>query len=32
MALQLRQQHPKARVAICLEQPAGHLILLPGNL
>jgi transposase len=24
--LQLRQQHPKARVALCLEQPAGHLI------
>jgi hypothetical protein len=24
--LQLRQRHPKARVAICLEQPAGHLI------
>ena len=22
----LRQQHPKASVAICLEQPAGHLI------
>ena len=24
--LQLRQQHPQARVALCLEQPAGHLI------
>jgi len=24
--LLLRQQHPKARVALCLEQPAGHLI------
>src|SRR5262245_65654799 len=24
--LQLRQQHPTARVALCLEQPAGHLI------
>lgn len=24
--LELRQQHPKAAVAICLEQPAGHLI------
>ena len=24
--LQLRQQHPDARVALCLEQPAGHLI------
>jgi len=24
--LQLRQQHPQARVAICLEQPAVHLI------
>lgn len=24
--LQLRQQHPHARVAVCLEQPAGHLI------
>jgi len=24
--LQLRQQHPQARVALCLEQPAAHLI------
>ena len=24
--LQLRQEHPQARVALCLEQPAGHLI------
>jgi transposase len=24
--LQLREQHPQARVALCLEQPAGHLI------
>ena len=24
--LHLRQKHPKARVGICLEQPAGHLI------
>src|SRR5262245_46280218 len=24
--LQLRQQHPQARVGLCLEQPAGHLI------
>jgi len=24
--LQLRQQHPQARVALCLEQPASHLI------
>ena len=24
--LQLRQQHPQARVALCLEQPAVHLI------
>jgi transposase len=24
--LQLRQQHPQAKVALCLEQPAGHLI------
>lgn len=24
--LQLRQQHPQARLAVCLEQPAGHLI------
>jgi transposase len=24
--LKLRQQHPKASVAICLEQPAGHLV------
>lgn len=24
--LQLRQQHPEAKVALCLEQPAGHLI------
>jgi transposase len=24
--LQLRQRHPQARVALCLEQPAGHLI------
>src|SRR5262245_37256271 len=24
--LQLRQQHPQARVALCLEQPAGHLL------
>jgi len=24
--LQLRQEHPEARVALCLEQPAGHLI------
>ena len=24
--LDLRQRHPKATVAICLEQPAGHLI------
>ena len=24
--LNLRQHHPKAKVAICLEQPAGHLI------
>jgi len=23
---QLRQQHPQARVGLCLEQPAGHLI------
>jgi len=24
--LQLRQQHPQAKVGLCLEQPAGHLI------
>jgi len=24
--LDLRQRHPKARVALCLEQPAGHLV------
>ena len=24
--LDLRQRHPNASVAICLEQPAGHLI------
>jgi transposase len=24
--LELRQHHPEARVALCLEQPAGHLI------
>jgi transposase len=24
--LQLRQQHPHARVGLCLEQPAGHLL------
>jgi len=24
--LQLRQEHPQARVGLCLEQPAGHLI------
>jgi transposase len=24
--LELRRQHPQARVALCLEQPAGHLI------
>jgi transposase len=24
--LELRQQHPQARVALCLEQPAGHLV------
>jgi transposase len=24
--LELRQKHPKAKVGICLEQPAGHLI------
>src|SRR6185436_1748979 len=24
--LQLRQQHPQARLALCLEQPAAHLI------
>jgi transposase len=24
--LNLRQQHPQAKVALCLEQPAGHLI------
>lgn len=24
--LQLRQRHPHARVALCLEQPAGHLL------
>jgi transposase len=24
--LQLRQQHPHARLALCLEQPAGHLM------
>jgi hypothetical protein len=24
--LQLRQAYPQARVALCLEQPAGHLI------
>jgi hypothetical protein len=24
--LQLRQQHPQARVGLCLEQPAVHLI------
>ena len=24
--LQLRQQHPQARLGLCLEQPAGHLI------
>ena len=24
--LQLREQHPGARVALCLEQPAGHLL------
>ncbi len=24
--LQLRQQHPQARVALCLEQPAAHLV------
>ncbi len=24
--LQLRQQHPRARVGLCLEQPAGHLV------
>lgn len=29
--LKLRQQHPEARVAICLEQPAASLILLLEN-
>ena len=24
--LQLRQEHPQARIGLCLEQPAGHLI------
>ena len=26
--LELRQRHPQARVALCLEQPADHLIAL----